>query len=345
MSEYRISPIQEYQMNDIIQAAKNAFGWGVGLIIPKKKVWGFYAHDNDNVVGAVFIKKLSDDEGVLDWIFVDPIAQGHRLGALLMDQGLAALEDAGLKKQFALVRDDNTASWNMFAKRGYKEPSLFYTMTQFSFKSMLYRQFYAMVAGYSIWVKDDRLADYPMHPKKRMIVKTLLFSLFLGSSLSLFSLRGLEYFMAATVMVFSVTLVRIIVSFPFARLSGPVRFDAPQGGLILSALLGMMGTWWPTFGSFVPKKDIWDIRNYAKYDIWAQFFAWMSLLGLYVLSYYFIPELFTQAVQFYLMFIIIIQGFPFFPLDGMQGARIYRFNKGLYMLSLLLTVLIFVTFN
>lgn len=344
MNPYQISKITEDVIPKTTLAAQKAFGPLVSLILPKKKIWGFYAHDQDDVVGAVYIKKVAEDEGVLDWVFIDPKAQGFNLASHLMDAGVLAMDEAGLRRQFALVRDDNTASWNMFAKRGYKEASLFYTLTKFRLKSLPNRVTYSMVTGYSIWVKDERLDQAPIHPKKFAILKTFLLALFIGASLSLFSLRGIEYFIAASIMVPLVTLVRMMVSYPVVRMFGKVRWDAPQGGLTISVFVSLLGTWWPTFGSFVPDEDVYDFRKYAKYDVFAQFLAWMSLLGLYLLSFYYLGDLFKSALQFYFMFIIIVQAFPFFPLDGMPGARIFRFNKLVYLTALIFTIMTFIIF-
>jgi hypothetical protein len=71
----------------------------------------------------------------------------------------------------------------------------------------------------------------------------------------------MEFFYLATAMVFGLTVLRMAVAFPIARLSGPVRFDAPQGGTTLSAILAVaFGSCWPAFGYFVPNEDLWRDR-------------------------------------------------------------------------------------
>ncbi len=50
-------------------------------------------------------------------------------------------------------------------------------------------------------------------------------------ALSLFSIRGFEYFYIGMATVVGITALRMVVAYPIARMCGPVRFDAPQGGL------------------------------------------------------------------------------------------------------------------
>jgi ribosomal protein S18 acetylase RimI-like enzyme len=344
MKEYTLSPIEPMHIPKIVEVAKKSFGLGVEFIIPKKKIWGFYAHHEGDIGGAVFIKKAGQDEGFLDWIFVDPEAQGHRLGARLMDRALDALKEAGCHTQFALVNDFNTASWNMFAKRGYKQPSVLKSFLGYGLASLPYRFMFSLVDGYSIWVKDEKAIDTPIHPKRFAILKTLLFSLFIGAALSLFSLRGFEYFYVALSMVMITTVLRIALPYLVVRRYGKVRFDAPQGSTVLALILALLGTWWPTFGSWMPAEDFWNAKDFRPFNGWARTISLLLIVVLYALSGWLLPELFESALQFYFGFILMVQLLPVFPLDGMDGAYIYKYNKLLYLAVLIISLTTFIAF-
>jgi len=276
---------------------------------------------------------------MLSWIFVDPEAQGHKLGSRLMEAGIRAMDEKGLKSQFGLIRDDNTASWNMFAKMGYIQPCVLRSLFGYSFKSFVKRLGYSFATGYSTWVKDDALKGETVHPKRWAIIKTLLFSLFIGAAISLFSLRGIKFFYLALAMVSGITVLRMMVAYPIARLSGPVRFDAPQGGTTLSVILALaFGSWWPTFGFFVPKDDLWSDREFARYSGMQAFATWMIIVLVYVGSSLLYPAIFNAGLSVYLDLIIIYQMIPFFPFDGMDGARVMNFSKTLYALGLILSL-------
>jgi GNAT superfamily N-acetyltransferase len=346
MSTYSISPIQTPEEGQKAKAvAKRVFGSGASLILPKKPNWGFYAHEGDDFVGGVFIDQVSPGEGMLSWIFVDPKAQGHKLGSRLIEAGMQAMDEKGLRTQFSLVRNDNTASWNMFAKHGYRRPSILRSLFGYSPKSFFKRLGYSFATGYSTWVKDDSRGNISIHPKRWAIIKSLLFSLFIGMALSLFSVRGLEYFTTGVAVVAGITALRMLVAYPIARMSGPVRFDAPQGGTPLGVIVALaFGSWWPTFGSFVPRKDIWRDREFVRYNGLQALATWMSMVLVYIGLSRLYPELFSAGLELILDLIIIYQVIPFFPFDGMDGAKVVRYSKILYAIGVVLSLLAIIFF-
>jgi GNAT superfamily N-acetyltransferase len=337
---YSISPIRTPEEGSKTKAvARRVFGAGVSLLLSGKRKWGFYAHVEADVVGGVLLEKMSATEGLLAWIFVDPKAQGHRLGARLLETGMRAMDDEGLKTQFSLVRADNTASWNMFAKNGYTRPSVLRSLFGYSIKGFPKRFVYSLATGYGTWVRDSAVRDAGIHPRSRAVLKTLLFSLFVGAALSLFSLRGIEFFWIGMAMVAGVTAVRLLVAYPIARASGPVRFDAPQGGIPLSVILALaFGSWWPTFGFFVPKQDIWRDREFATYNGLQAFATWMSLLLVYVATRHLLPVAFSAGLEIVLDLVIIYQVIPFYPFDGMDGAKVLQYSRILYAIGAVLSV-------
>lgn len=340
MSRYRVSPIETLEEGRRTNAvAKHVFGRGASLLLPGKPKWGFYAHEGDDTVGGVYIDRAGASEGVLSWIFVDSSAQGHKLGSRLLETGIQAMDEEGLRTQFSLVRADNTASWSMFAKAGYTRPTVLRSLFGYSMKGFLKRLSYSFGTGYSTWVRDDGRTGAPVHPRRWAILKTLSFSLFIGGALSLFSLRGIDFFSIATAMVAGITALRMLVAYPIARFYGPVRFDAPQGGTALSVLLALaFGAWWPTFGSFVPSEDIWRDREFARYSGLQAFATWMSLVLVYVGASLLYPEVFGAGLELFLDLIIIYQVIPFFPFDGMDGARVLRYSKILYAIGVVLSL-------
>ncbi len=341
MAAYQISPIETPEEARTTRAvASSVFGTGASLLLPGKPGWGFYAHEEGDCVGGVLLEKMGPGEGLLSWIFVDKKAQGHRLGSRLLEAGIQAMDDEGLKTQFSLVRADNTASWNMFAKNGYTRPSVVRSLFGYSMKGFLKRFGYSLATGYSTWVRDEALKNTSVHPERRTILKSLLFSLFIGGALSLFSLRGVEFFFIGMAVVAGITALRMLVAYPIARLSGPVRFDAPQGGTTLSVILALaFGGWWPTFGFFVPAADIWRDSEFVRYKGMQAFATWMSLVLVYVGMSRFFPELFTAGLETILDLIIIYQLIPFFPFDGMDGAKVVSYSKVLYAIGAVLSLL------
>jgi GNAT superfamily N-acetyltransferase len=337
MNDFVISPITREIEPKLPAVATKAFGAGVGLMIPKKHLWGFYAHSGDDIVGAVYIKKIGPVEGCLDWIYVAPAAQGHQLGARLFRAGIDAMIEQGLTTQIALVRGSNTASWSMFAKDGFVRPSVFHTLTKYSLQSLPYRLIYSFASGYNIWVKDPALS-IPMHPTRFGLLKTLLFSVIMSVALSLFGLRGIETLLIATTTIVGITALRIGIEYALSRPFGPLRWNAPQGGTLLAIMIALLGSWWPVFGHFSPKADIYRDSDYVKTLGISRFATWMLLVVVYVSAAFFNPSLFQSGYGFLLGFVLAIQLLLPFPFDEFDGARVYAYSKPLYFIGVLITL-------
>ncbi|MFP4186793.1 MAG: GNAT family N-acetyltransferase [Acholeplasmataceae bacterium] len=344
MNEYRISMITENEIDEVISVAKNVFGAGVSYLMPKKNMWGFYATDGKRIVGAVLIDKKTATEGFLSWIFVARSARGHKLASGLIEAGFDALDREGLTKQFASVRDDNTASWNMFLKRGYRILPLYQTIFGYSLKGLPMRLGYAMSTGYSIWVKDPARDHEPIYPKYP-IARALVAAVFLGATLALYGLRSLDFLFVALITVVGITTLRLLIAYPIARRYGPVRFMPSQGGFILSFLIALFtSSWFPAFGFFVPKEDAWNSKYFKKNEGLQALATWLSLDAAFIFASLVVPDLFSNGLNTVLMLVIIYQMIPVFPFDGLDGAKVWRWNRIAYAIGMVVSILSLVLF-
>jgi ribosomal protein S18 acetylase RimI-like enzyme len=336
---YQILSITNEQSKEIVHLANQIFGPGSSLLISKRKLWGYYATDGNQIVGAVLLEKGSATEGYLAWIFVSEKARGHRLASRLIEKGFKALDEGNLTVQYALVRDDNTASWNMFYKNGYKILPLYKTLFKYPIKGLLKRISYMMLTGYSIWVKDDSNQNptYPKYP----ILRTLLGALLIGASLALFGLRDRTFLIITIVMLLSITSIRMLVAYPIARTYGKVRFMPSQGGYLLSFMLAILTTsWWPTFGFFVPKETLWKDSEYKATIAKQALATWMSLNVIFIGSALIFNDIFTQGLHIFLLLILIYQMIPSWqPFDAFDGAKVIRYSKTMYFIGILITLI------
>lgn len=344
MKNFEFKLIQKENIDQVIQVAINSFGSGVETLISKRNMWGYYATDGERIVGAIILEKGGKDEGFVQWIFVDPKAQGNKIASRLMDVGTRALNADGRTKQFALVRDDNTASWNLFLKAEYQVLPLIHTLFKYSKKSFFKRAGYAMITGYSTWVKDNNSKQTTPYPKFP-IIRALIMALTLGISMSLFGLKGIEFLFLSLLTVIGITLLRIFVSYPIARAYGKVKFLPSQGGVFLSFILGItFQIWFPVFGFFAPKEELWKSHEFKK-NLGLQSFATLLLMqGTFIASSFIFNDVFNQGMNFILAYVLVIQTIPFFPLDGTDSGKIIRYNKFLYIISLVGSILSIIFF-
>ena len=262
----------------------------------------------------------------------------------MIQSGFDALNKEGLTKQFALVRDDNTASWNMFLKAGYKILPVHKSLFGYSVKGLLKRFSYSMLTGYSIWVKDDAQNNKPTYPNYP-IVRVLLGSILIGATLALYGVRSIEFLIVALITVIGITLLRLIVAFPIARLYGPVRFMPSRGGFILSFFNALItSAWWPTFGFFVPKEDKWSNHDFKKNEAYQAIATWLLLNATFIFASFAFPDIFTSGLNFVLMLVIIYQIIPIFPFDSFDGAKVLRWNKLAYVIGVIISILTIILF-
>lgn len=336
---YDIKTITQEHTKEVIQLANKVFGAGAGMLISKKNMWGYYASDDQNIVGAIILLQGAKDEGFVQWIFVDPIAQGHKLASRLMDEAIKAFEEKGITKQFALVRDDNTASWNLFLKAGYKVIPFTQSLFTYSFKSFLHRLEYALVNGYTTWVKDDTLKQKTIYPKMP-ILRALLTALILGASVASFGFIDVTFLIYMLLTTLGLTILRMLTAYPIARSYGQVKFMPSRGGIALSVLLGIFTqAWYPVFGIFVPKEDIWKSHTFKKNLGLQSFATWMMMQGVFIASSLLLPDVFKSGLNYILAFILVMHLFPMFPFDGMDAGRVYRYHKGLYWIGLMISII------
>ena len=325
------------------------FGFGSEVIVPKRPKWAYVARNDDGeIVGGVILKQLGAGVGIVDFIFVASKGRGQGLGPKLLDIGVKALDDAGCTKQLALIRDDNTPSWNMFAKRGYVVPSIFKVLFGGSFRSFLYSLLMVFaLTGYSLWMRDPGASQSTVDPDARLRLKGGLFiavpfAVFVGAALGRFGAFGPEWLLSAIGMVAGVSVVRILLTYPFARAFGPVEYRLSHGGGILTIVNAFIGSWWPHLGFWAPRDQFWHVSQFKRHEGMAALVGWIVTLLIYPLSFLIPIEGIAEGVRGLSIPVLIYQAVPVFPFEGMDGFRVRQWSPPLYFVGLAATLACFV---
>ncbi len=345
--------------------ARKVFGPGSGIIVPAKPKWAVYAQDGSGLmVGGVILKKIGKSAGMIDFIFVDKPGRGRGLGPQLLERGLVELSATGCGDKLALIRDDNTPSWNMFAERGFYIPSYFRGIFPYSLGGFLYLFLMTFAnTGYSLWLRSDsiqqpdgkttspttsRTTGPTTSPVGRQthrppgavrgIAVGLLIAAIAALGVGRFGRVGADWLLGAGTMIIGTTLVRMLVSFPFARAYGKLGFQNAHGGGFYSVFLGLLGAWWPHFGMWVPKQSIWHYSRFKQYEGRAALAAWAATLAIFAASYLLRPSGLAEGLQALYTPVLIYQALPFIPFEGMDGYRVFKWNKVWYLAGLIVTL-------
>jgi L-amino acid N-acyltransferase YncA len=320
-----------------IEAAKlgvKVFGAFSTLMIPSKPKWVIYAKDETGeMMGAVLLSHLGTC-GYVDFIFVGEKARGKSLGPQLLRRGLLGLENAGYKKQLAIIRDDNTPSWNMFAKAGFKRPDFF--MAHFGYSYQLIFYLFAL-PGYSLWVLDPEYSNFLEFLWLPRFILAILFDVLLGAVAGRFGAEGLNRLLYAIAVISGVSFVRLVVSFVAARPYGPLRYTMSHGNVILSLGVGISGGWVPYFGFWSPNEELWHLSTFRKYQGISSLGGWLVTMIAYALTLFpNIPVL--NSARGVLITPTILQAMPGFPWEGSDGYRVAQWNMYAYVFGLVGTL-------
>ncbi|MFW6288245.1 MAG: GNAT family N-acetyltransferase [Spirochaetota bacterium] len=324
----------------VSRLAVRVFGAFSVLLVPRKPKWAIYAtNDEGEMVGGIVLKKLGHEAGIVDWVFVDKAARGQGLGPELVDRGLAELEEAGCRHQFALVRDDNTPSWNMFATRGFDIPNIIRLYFGFGAAVGGYSLLLTFaLLGYSMWHRDSSQPSGPRVPARGVGLATILLLALAVSGL--FALQsdilGALFYMLP--MVGGITIVRLLLSWPFARAYGPVRVQVPHSGVPLSLGLGLLGAWWPVLGMWVPREPLWHESRFRKASGRASFVGWLVTLAALAATYLLPFDELAVGWRGSLLPVLFYQAIPIVPFEGMDGYRVLRWSRRAFAAGVALSV-------
>lgn len=346
MTFHKVETPEEAKM--VSKLAVEVFGPLSRIIVPNRPKWAHYAtNDDGEIVGGIILKRLGKSVGLVDFIFVHERGRGQGLGPGLLDLGVKELDDAGCSTQIALIREDNTPSWNMFAKRGYVVPNIFKALFGLSLKAALYSLFLTFAnTGYSVWVRDQEASPDTVSPDKRLRLRwgaaiALLFVVPVAAAIGRFGAYGPQWLIAMLAMVAGVSVLRMILTYPVARSYGPVEWRLSHGGAMLTAVLAALGSWWPHFGFWAPKEPYWHFSSFRRYEGVSALIGWILTIAIYPASFLVPIDGVADGIRSLSIQILIYQMLPVFPFEGMDGFRVLSWNRVAYTFGTVATLLCF----
>ena len=224
----------------------------LSLILPKPR-WAYGAFEDGRCLGGVLLKRVGD-VGLIDWIFIGRADRGRGLAKQLLQQALEAFRLEGITTVAASVRDDNTASWNLFADRGLRAVSPIELIRQVGLGSALRMglvSFKVFAYGFDLWVGSLLRALEPRGQEQAHVsdtapgngYTTLLWHLGLNllpavAAIWLGSNAPLDWFLALGLLI----LVRLGFAYAGARVFfGSVRLRAARGGYAVAIISHLVG--------------------------------------------------------------------------------------------------------
>lgn len=342
-------PMEDHEHDQAVKVARSCFPLFFRPFI-RRFTHAVIAVDEHQVVGGAAYALLQYGKhrvGYLEWGFVEKAYRGRRIGRNLYEKAHHAMMDSGCKSMCALVSDDNTASWRLFDRLGYKRTTVFELVRLYGLVTALllyFRTMWAFSFGASLWLYTG---DRPRVPRQPGLLHGLLFNLLLISLYGLIHRVPLNVLFGYGSAAITYLVLTTMIPLLFVHKGLGVRMFA--GGNAFTALITLTGGVLPVYLQHYPKAEQWTF--YQKKDqlgllavvrwsvslvigvscwVGIRFFAYESSYVLYLLHY---------AVVLAILNLLV----PIF--DSFESLRVLRYRKLLFVVlagaSVLLLGLVF----
>lgn len=337
-----IRPMEKGEEKTVTKVGKKAFQFIEALFVgtPKKAMVAEY---EGKIIGAIIYKFLDTPKQQIVYIdeaFVDPDYHDMGVGKKLYTETFFYLQKWGCDVMTALVKDDNVASWKPFIENGFRRVTFSDAIKAIGIRGMFKQYFHT---PFYIAVGMDFYMFYPEKPVpfKQENSLQLLHFLFANMLLALPMWILLLLKNSALVLPYMSAYLTLLVLILLTRYVGALwsgekyHFRLNNGGGLLTAFL----SYW---GNLFPMNANWYPQTYRNTDEFRKKLALPELLKWII--FLFLPLLaFTNNTYFnalaslscvFLIFLII----PFYPFETYGAGRIYRYKKGLWLLTTVITI-------
>lgn len=259
---------------DVLRVGRRSFHPLLGMLITRVK-WGFGAWDGDTCLGGIILKERGQF-GIVEFIFIAAEGRGLGLGKRLTERAFEAFDERGLKYAVASVRDDNTASWNLFAGRGFRTYSSLRCIREFGFRSWFALSLatsHLFAFGFDLWIgrvdqalnRDEAsaLTQGDTVPGSSIGTFVLHYLLHMVAVASVALFQSADGAVAWALAIGAILTIRLIFSYlatlPFFR---PGRIRMARGGHLVEIVVNALGSFFFYPAYWHPRKARWREPDY-----------------------------------------------------------------------------------
>ena len=338
---------------------KEAFGWPGYLAAydQGKATFGFF--DDNTVIGVIVCglieTKTSGRIGIVKYVATKKQAQGKGAASALTEEALRWFETQGCREVAACVEGYNTASAQLFEKRGFHPRPFLWQLRRYRWQLpkvwLMSNHFFDM--GHFWWSKSDDTQESSCLKPQGLWMWVVTFFLFMGFLLRQSVPLDIQTLGSVGIGLFLLTLMRFGPIYWMAkRLDYPLVYKGWETSLLLSAfVLWVTGGIFYAPGGLYPDKPGW--REDEERDLLATLHV-PGLIGLWLLHIfvfsvlYFSPGLDRFASELSLIFFMVSFAvmfdawFAFFPVDSMAGGRVRKHYPKLWLMIAVSSVGLFI---
>ena len=304
------------------------------------------------LIGAAVLKLFSLPHGrkggLVSWLFTAPEARGRGAGQELVEAALAFFEQQGCDEVFACVEGNNSSSFKQFASRGFGILSLGEQVRRYGLGAFkLWHDTYHVVdQGHFLWARPA--PSSPDRPALQWLGAVLINALALVVAASRLMGRVDPAFAIAAVMALAALygLRALAMHVAAKRVALPVRFRLWESASPVTLGISLLGGIYPSPGNVYPSQRVWRFRDLlpqlgpialagaaalvlGAWGTWA-----VARLAILPDDLARMARLIRGAAVWAACFDVLL---PFFPFEGYNGYRIWRWKRAAWVVLAVLT--------
>lgn len=301
---------------------------------------------NDKIVGGMIIKYIIANDkkfGYIDFAFIDPDYHNQGIGRKLYKETFEYLWNEGCTAISAMVKDDNVASWKLFLNNGFSQTSIVQATRELGIALML-KQYFTTPTFLSngmefyLKIKDREVKPKKVKTKTQIGLYLLANAFFMLLSFLLVDRLSFRIYLTAYISVLAGGVIFSYIGTLFSKRRW--KFRVNSCGAVVVALINI-GTVYPLIANWYPEK--YENTKEFKRDMGiCALYEWVFLLGVTILAMVMETQyLFFKPLGQLASGLLVYRILAIYPFESYGGARVYRWNKVLYLImSIISAVLI-----
>ena len=339
----KMKPGEEQEVKKI---GKKAF-LGVERLFISKPKEAMLAIIDDKIVGGMIIKYIIAKDkklAYIDFAFIDPDYHNQGVGRKLYKETFECLWNEGCTAIAAMVKDDNVASWKSFLNNGFSQTSMLEATKELGVGLMIKQYFVTpafMANGMEFYLKVKGREVKPKEIETKTQIGFYLLANFLlmilGFLLNNRSNWGMYILSYIGLLASGVAVSYLGILFSKRKW----KFRVNSCGALLVAFINI-GAAYPLIGNWYPER--YENTKEFKRDMGIPaLFEWIFLLVIIVVSKIMMPQhivfkYLSQVANTFIMYRIL----SVYPFESYGGARLYRWNKALYLIMSIISVILII---
>ena len=330
-----------------------------GFYVPKPKTARVAEMDGKIVGGFIYGIEIGSKKkfGVIDFFFVDPKCAGQGIGSALCEEGVSFMWQEGCDYLATFVRDDNVGSWAAFEKTGFFRanlPKVASALGLGGFLKLYVKHLYGICSGCDLYFakhpeSPESLPDFAkktgfgqiaLHVFIHALLILTMFFRGMGEGVDISDTLSLLFtsILPSLLIIFcGVILFSYLGTLPSKR---KWHYRMPTGGLLLSAAFSVFSIFLPMAGNWYPERYEKSTKFHMDLGLGA-FLSWLYLIGMLTVMRLVgddIPFL-NSDVQIIIVILLIFRLVPF-PVVNQGSVRVFRWNKILWVIMAVASVLV-----